>query len=196
MISLILEISLVAFILNGIWEFVQCAAFIHLLAPATLPEMVLASLGDVVLTWVSVVAVALYSQSGTWFLARWTRRCGIAMTLLNLGLGIGVEWIALYKGRWAYKPFNPIFPVLNVSILPLFQLMILVPLTLWLVRKRNVARLSRLTQKELAEVLYLQPAETDAPCKDRGTKTGKCARCTGAKGFKKVWFGYCARSVT
>ena len=136
-IRIIAEVTLFAFILNWLWEYAQCSTFIHLNAPATHQEMFLASLGDVLLTWISIGSMGLISRSPFWFLERWSWIRLALLTLFNLTLGGCIEWIALKNGRWAYTSSNPVISSLNISILPLLQLCLLIPFSLWLARIRS-----------------------------------------------------------
>ena len=47
---------------------------------------------------------------------------------------IGFEWIAFRFGLWSYGEQMIILPILEVGLLPFVQLILLVPLAIWLTR--------------------------------------------------------------
>lgn len=137
---IIFDVSVIAFLLNWAWEYAQCSFFIHLAAPATHAEMLRASLGDVLLTWVPIGVLSLGTHSFCGFLERWTWSRLVSLTVINLVLAMSVERLGLSKGRWAYQSFNPTVLNLHLSVLPLLQLAILVPLTLWLAKRSRFTK--------------------------------------------------------
>ena len=55
----------------------------------------------------------------------------VVSAALALAVAVGVEWWGLSQGRWAYLPEMPRVPGTAFGIVPLLQLAILTPTTMW-----------------------------------------------------------------
>jgi len=134
----------IAFGLNYLWETMQCPRFfIHLDGEATPAVMVIATLGDVAMTWFAQVVVAIFSRRWLWLLERWRWPQWTLLLAVALALSLLVEYGAMGTARWAYTDLNPRIPGTAISALPVAQLVLLFPLTFWLVRAllRSVEKL-------------------------------------------------------
>jgi hypothetical protein len=126
-------LSIVAFVLHFTWENIQCPIFFeHGSFDASPGSMVLATLGDVGVTWVLYAAVAVVSWRWRWSAQGWSWRQWVALLGLALAIGWAIEARALARHRWSYKALTPLLPGTNVSVIPLLQLLVLTPLALWL----------------------------------------------------------------
>jgi hypothetical protein len=132
--------SAIAFALHYAWENVQCSAFfIHASVSPTQLDMVRATLGDVAMTWVAYAAVAVAVGRWDWPPGRWGWRHRATLVGAGLAMSIAVERYALAMARWSYTANNPRLPVLDVSVLPVAQMVLLLPATfgiaVWLARR-------------------------------------------------------------
>lgn len=127
---LLAAVSGIAFGLHLAWEYLQCGPFfIHgALRPSNV-AMIMATLGDVAMTIVAYVAVSAVSRSLHWPLSRWGVLQWVALEVCAVSFALGIEWMGLAMGRWAYTDLAPRLPGMNVSLLPILQLVILFPLT-------------------------------------------------------------------
>lgn len=132
-----LALSGVAFALNFLWENIQCAPFfVHSSrAAATWGAMLVATLGDVALTWTIYAIVAAVSRRWRWGAQRWSRLQIATLVVSALTLSIAVEMWALSTGRWAYTDSAPLLPYLGVSVVPVLQLLVLTPLAVMLAER-------------------------------------------------------------
>lgn len=125
-----------AFVLNYLWENMQCPwFFIHRVGNAGQIAMVFATLGDVALTWMAQGLVAVVSRRWLWLLGPWHWRQWATLLGAALALSVFVETWALATSRWAYTAINPRVPGTPLSVLPVSQLLFLLPLTFGLSRK-------------------------------------------------------------
>ena len=130
-----LILSACAFFPHLVWEYVQCTLFfVHKGLPPTQTAMVIATLGDVLLTWIAYAAVAVVSGRWMWILERWKTRQWATIFAAALALSLFVEWRALSSGRWGYTELAPIIPGTTISVIPVLQLIILFPLSFHLTR--------------------------------------------------------------
>jgi hypothetical protein len=138
-----LSITGSAFVLHYLWENMQCPRFfIHPGGNAGQSAMVLATLGDVAMTWIVQGLVAAVSKRWLWLLGPWHFRQWALLLVAALALSFLVESWALATSRWAYTAINPRVPGMSISALPVAQMLLLFPLTFGLSRK-----LVRLTSK-------------------------------------------------
>jgi hypothetical protein len=125
--------SAVAFALQYVWENVQCSAFFVHASPSATPfDMVQATLGDVVMTWIAYAAVAVAVGRWDWPLGRGGWLHWGTLVGAGLAMSIAVERYALATGRWSYTANNPRIPFLDVSLLPVAQMVLLLPATFWI----------------------------------------------------------------
>lgn len=89
--------------------------------------MARSALGAVAMTWVAYAAVAFASGTWHWVARPWKRREWVAVLLMAIGTSVAIEQLALAGGRWSYASANPIVPGLGVSIVPVLQLLLLLP---------------------------------------------------------------------
>lgn len=125
----------IAFGLNFLWETIQCPLFfIHLNGKTTPSAMIIASLGDVAMTWIAHGVVATVSRRWLWVLGQWRWQQWALLLGTALALSFLVEGWALATARWAYTDINPRIPGTSISALPVAQLVFLFPLTFGLTR--------------------------------------------------------------
>jgi hypothetical protein len=111
------------------WEWMQCQPyFIHAQSKPNLFSMIIATLGDVLLTFIIFGLSAVVSQNEKLRSDKFILKILILIELFSLVLSVAIERYALSKNRWIYTDANPIIPLLGVSILPVLQLMLLSPL--------------------------------------------------------------------
>ncbi|MEO7799370.1 MAG: hypothetical protein ABIY47_16770 [Opitutaceae bacterium] len=125
-----------AFGLNYLWENAQCSwFFIHRGGGIGQLAMVVATLGDVAMTWIAQGLVAAVSRRWLWLLGPWHWRQWLVLLGAALGLSVLVESWALATSQWAYTAINPLVPGTPISALPLAQLLLLFPSTFGLSRQ-------------------------------------------------------------
>ena len=101
------------------------------------------ALGDVALTWLAYAVVAAVSGDRNWVTRRWSRRQWTTIGVAAIVLAVGVERLALAAGRWSYTAANPVIPGIEVSAVPVLQLLVLLPLTFGAGRLAARVRASR-----------------------------------------------------
>ncbi len=122
-------LSVVAFVLHLAWENIQCRIFFeHGSYDASQRGMALATLGDVGITWALYAAVAVVSWQWRWSAQRWSWWQWVMLLCLALAIGWAIETRALARHRWSYKALTPLLPGMNVSVIPILQLLVLTPL--------------------------------------------------------------------
>lgn len=134
LIKNILVISIIGFILQYIWEYLQCGIFYTMpnKSPSTL--MISATLGDVAITILLYIIIALSSRRFSWITHKWDLKEITIMILYSLFVSFYFESSALYTGRWSYARTMPLFFNTNIGLIPVLQLLILLPLTFFISR--------------------------------------------------------------
>ena len=131
----------IAVVCNFTWEMAQS----YLYEPMgdwwqSTRRCLLASVGDGVMV-VSVAEV----------IRRFWRRCPVVLTpsaageyiaaaALALAMAVVVEWWGLGVGRWAYRAEMPLVPGTRLGVVPLAQMALLTPLTMWLAQRTRGVR--------------------------------------------------------
>jgi hypothetical protein len=130
----ILIFCVVTFVLHFAWEWYQCRPFfIHRGSPESLFSMMVASIGDVVLTLLIVCSVFVVNKMSPLPRSKLLSARGVSlMEFFAVFVAVAVEKYALATGRWQYTAINPIIPFMRVSLLPVAQLMILTPVSVYL----------------------------------------------------------------
>jgi len=106
--------------LHFLWENAQCSLFfVHGSFATGLRGMVIATTGDVAITWSIFLLIAVVSGGLGWASKRWRGWQWGAILLLALAVAIGIERRALTTGRWSYTAIAPTLPGLEVGLVPL-----------------------------------------------------------------------------
>ena len=107
----------------------QCPLFfVHGSYDATRTGMLLATLGDVALTWLIYIALASISRTWRWTVESWGWPKVLTLMVLATALAWVIESRSLANGSWRYNEFAPLVPGTRISILPVLQLLLLTPL--------------------------------------------------------------------
>jgi hypothetical protein len=126
----------IAFGLHYVWENIQCSRFFMHPDGNSMPfAMLVATMGDVAMTWFAQGIVAAVSRRWLWLLERWRWPQWALLLGVALVFSFGVEIWALSTARWTYTDINPRIPGTSISVLPVAQLVLLFPLTFGMTRK-------------------------------------------------------------
>ena len=101
-----------------------------------------ASLGDGLMILLVVAGGAMLFRSVSWFVEPTLGRYAFA-ALTGLIFAVAIELWGLATGRWAYQMHMPRVPGTDLGAVPLAQMVILTPLSLWLAgawRRRRAIR--------------------------------------------------------
>ena len=134
---------LVSFILNVIWEYLHYPLYICTWERVSCS--LVAGLYDALIILGIYVGGLLLFRAPFWFAParlnrsnrRWSRRSFLVYSylfILSFTIAYGIELRALLTDRWTYAATMPIIPILNVGLSPIVQLLVLVPLSLYLAK--------------------------------------------------------------
>ncbi len=123
----------IGFILNFIWEMSQSGLYqphfqgveefigVHLKA----------AFGDGVILLFLYSGVALIYRNWKWIIkAKATSY--IIMVIFGIIFSVAIEKLALMRGNWAYNSLMPVIPYVKVGLIPVLQLAIIAPLSMFL----------------------------------------------------------------
>jgi hypothetical protein len=129
-----LSVFAIAVPLNFAWEMAQAPLYGPMgpLWQATWRCFV-ASLGDGVMVLTIVAVGSMVFGSGLWFAQSLIPRPLFA-AVAGIVLALAVELWGVQTGRWSYRRGMPVLPEIDVAVVPLAQMGLLVPVTLWLTR--------------------------------------------------------------
>jgi|SRR3989344_912122 len=131
----IIFLSLIAFILHLIWENAQAPLFQGYASfAAHFPICLVGTVGDVVITLVVYFSIALLKNDINWIFTLNKKDFAI-LAVVGFFTAVGIEWRALLFGRWAYAEVMPIIPYLKVGLVPILQMTLLLPLSMYLTKK-------------------------------------------------------------
>lgn len=123
---------LVSFVLNLGWEFSHYRLYTDYENLTSLPIYVWATVGDVLYTLAAFALASLFKRG-----MAWVRDASVSdyvgLAALGFFLALYVEYKALALQRWAYAPDMPILPLFGVGLSPVMQMVILLPLTIFIV---------------------------------------------------------------
>lgn len=120
------EVFAVAFALNSVWEMAQAPLYQSMgsVWEAT-RRCLVASIGDGAL--ILLMLTLIRGLAGR---ASIEHRYAMAV-VFGVVVATAVEWWGLSEGRWAYGPQMPIVPGTALGMVPLMQLTLLTPITMW-----------------------------------------------------------------
>jgi hypothetical protein len=121
-------LGILSFIFNSVWEWSQCIPFfIHADKTSLFLLMLEASFADVLITFVILGASATLTGGLHRNRFSLSRKGYFLVEILAVGVAVGIEKWALATGRWQYTASTPIIPGLQISLIPVLQLMLLIP---------------------------------------------------------------------
>ena len=115
------------------WEMLQAPAFTGMPPGwwAATAVCARATLGDGVIVLVVFAIGALLFRDWRWFAPPSAGRYA-AVVLAGVVVQVLIEWLMVHGlGRWGYKPWHPVVPVLDVGLLVVLQPIPLLPLVFW-----------------------------------------------------------------
>ncbi|GAB6137961.1 hypothetical protein [Halanaerobaculum tunisiense] len=125
-------VAVVSLVLHGIWEFVQCGVFYTMEGQSILEQyalMISATSGDVGIAVGLYLTLVFTSRDLNWLMKQRNRKDYVISILYALFVSFYFEIHALYHNRWGYSGQMPLFPGTNIGLLPVIQLLILLPLS-------------------------------------------------------------------
>lgn len=133
------NVAIFSFLLNFVWEMWQIPFFA---ATPSGPHWVgivvctQATFGDAAISLFAFWCVAALAGSRWWIIKSSPFQ---VMGFIAVGVVITIIFEALATGplgRWSYTSLMPTLPVLGTGLFPLFQWILLPPLTIWFVRRQ------------------------------------------------------------
>ena len=70
--------------------------------------MLIATLGDILLTYIAYIFVTTVKKDWLWPLKKWDFKILFGLIIVSLVLSISIELRALSTGRWSYSEINPL----------------------------------------------------------------------------------------
>lgn len=124
-------LSVVAFGLNWIWEIGQMFAYDAESGDSWTKSFLFCTLASVADAIVTVAIYELLKKIGI------TNRTAFYSLAAAFGaiLAVGFELFALRFELWNYNRMMPVIPILGTGFLPIVQLILLIPLAIWLAKR-------------------------------------------------------------
>ncbi|RKD31229.1 hypothetical protein [Thermohalobacter berrensis] len=140
----VVVVAVVAFILQLIWEYVQCDIFYTMDESTNHTRLMFsATFGDMMMSVVLYGLLAFVNKDVNWILKKWNRHDYIITTLYALFLSFYFEISALYNNRWGYNEETmPLFPNTNIALVPVIQLIVLFPI-IFIISRKILRRLNK-----------------------------------------------------
>ena len=124
-----LILSLVAFPLHFAWELGQCRLFfVHTGLPPSYRDMIVAAMGDILITLAIFGLCAARQRSWNWISAPLRTWPWLFFSWFSFFISVAIERIALSMDRWTYTVNAPLVPLVKTSWLPTAQLIFLIPI--------------------------------------------------------------------
>lgn len=136
----IIFLSIIAFVLHIIWENAQASLFQGFASFSEhFPMCVVGAVGDVAITLFVYFIVALLKNDFNWIVTL-NKKDIISLAVVGFFIAVWIEQRALLFGRWAYADAMPIIPHLKVGLLPILQMILLLPFSMYLTKKSIVVK--------------------------------------------------------
>lgn len=122
----------ISFVLHLIWE--NAHAPLYSMYESFTQHFVpcfIATFGDIAITLSVYGIVSLLKRNTTW-VTDLNVKDVFALTVISFFIAVWIEQHALFIGKWGYASFMPLIPYFNVGLTPILQMMILLPLSMYL----------------------------------------------------------------
>lgn len=105
--------------------------------------MVTAAFGDVLLTFVIIGLALFVGDRPRYALKKLATLKGLFLIeIFAFAVAAVIEKFALATNRWSYTDLNPMIPLLDISLIPVLQMMLLAPVvvygSLWTFKRTKV----------------------------------------------------------
>lgn len=131
----IIILSLVAFILHLIWENAQAPLFQGYASfTQHFPLCFIGAMGDTAITLLIYFIVALLKDDFNWIGALNKKDIAV-LAVIGFFIAVGIERNALFFGKWEYASSMPLIPYFEVGLLPILQMSLLLPFSVFVARK-------------------------------------------------------------
>lgn len=127
------------FILNLIWELAQGESGLYLNHGGDMTSMLrctIAAFGDVLIVLSVYTIMTIIYRTRDWIL-NMNQGTWVTLILISLITAMIVELWGLQTGRWSYSELMPIIPLIKIGLLPVLQMVLLVPIITLIVKKSN-----------------------------------------------------------
>ncbi len=139
-ITVFINIFLISFILNLIWENLHAPLYDNYMG-GKITELVLlrATLADAAIIVFIFILLALFFRNFLWFQnLNW--KSILFLLIIGAFIAIGIEKWALITDRWDYMYSMPIIPVIKVGLTPVLQMMLLPITSFYMLSKIKITK--------------------------------------------------------
>jgi len=147
----ILVIGIVALTLQTIWEY-SVANIFYVTNYSFIDKQLLmmsAIFGDMVMSLVLYIILSYVNMDINWIFRKFDRNDYIITILYSLFLSFYFEISSLYRNRWGYSNMMPFFYNTNIGLVPVIQLLILLPTIFYISRVILIKLEENSNKKEL-----------------------------------------------
>lgn len=131
----IILLSVVAFVLNVIWENAQAPLFQGYISFwQHFPICLWGTFGDVAIVLLVYLLISLLKSDYLW-VTKLSAKDIAVLVIIGFFAAVAIEYRALLFDRWAYTSAMPIIPYIKVGLTPIVQMIVLLPLTMYVVKK-------------------------------------------------------------
>ncbi len=131
----IIFLTIIAFVLHIVWENMQAPLFQGYASfVAHFPMCVIGTVGDVVITLFVYFIIGLLKNDFNWIVGL-NKKDITVLAIIGFFIAVGIEWRALLFGMWDYTDTMPIIPYLKIGLTPVLQMIFLLPVSIYLVKK-------------------------------------------------------------
>jgi hypothetical protein len=131
----IVYLIVISFALHIIWENTQASLYsgYESFSQHFLPCLI-GTFGDIIIVLSVYGLVSLLKGSVNWITDLKTKDISV-LVVVSFFVAVWIEQHALFIGKWGYTTFMPIIPYFNVGLTPILQMMVLLPLSIYLTEK-------------------------------------------------------------
>lgn len=128
-VKYITTLAIAAFVLHMVWENAQAPLYAGYQSFSRHFLICLSgALGDVVITLSVLAFMRLLKKEAV------RATDFLALAMLGFIIAVVIEQHALLAGKWNYAPAMPIIPILKVGLVPIIQMIVLLPLSFYLAK--------------------------------------------------------------
>lgn len=132
----IITVIIISFILQYGWEYLQCGIFFNMNTNS--PFMLIAVFSDVAITLFLYAILAIVNKDWNWLSKSLDTKDYTIIILYALLTSFYFEINAISTGRWSYSGNMPILLNTGIGIVPVLQLLILLPVTFIVSKKLSI----------------------------------------------------------
>ncbi len=134
----VLNFFFFSFVLNATWEWIQSPFFVDITSDLNtiIWYRIHCTLGDSIILLTGYILMSFYYRNFSWVHNSNVKHHAI-FVVMGITYTLFSEYLNVYvRNSWSYSDYMPLLPLINISLVPVFQWIILPPVVIFITKRQ------------------------------------------------------------